>query len=81
MSDDVKATIRKFIAEEVMFEPDAVIREDQPLLGEVLDSLGLMQLVEFIENHYDVEVADEDVLPENFESLPALERYVTSLKG
>ena len=78
---DVKEDIRKFIAEEIMFEPGASIADGQPLLGDILDSLGLMQVVEFIEDHYEVSVPDEDVVPENFENLPALERYVTSLKG
>jgi acyl carrier protein len=73
---DVKDKIRKFLAEEVLFEEGKTIGDDQALVGEVLDSLALMQLVEFIEEEFEIEVADEDVTPDNFQSLNDLERYV-----
>ena len=75
--NDVKDKIRKFLSEEVLFEEGgAQIGDDQALVGEVLDSLALMQLVEYIEQEFEIEVADEDVTPENFQTLNDLERYV-----
>ena len=74
---DVKDKIRKFLSEEVLFdEGGAQIGDDQALVGEVLDSLALMQLVEYIEQEFEIEVADEDVTPDNFQTLNDLERYV-----
>jgi acyl carrier protein len=74
---DVKDKIRKFLSEEVLFEEGgAAIKDDQALVGDVLDSLALMQLVEYIEQEFEIEVADEDVTPENFQTLNDLERYV-----
>ena len=75
--DEVKDKIRRFLNEEVLFEEGEVsISDEQRLVGEVLDSLALMQLVEYIEQEFEIEVADEDVTPDNFETLNDLERYV-----
>jgi acyl carrier protein len=73
---DVKDKIRKFLNDEVLFEEGAKIADDQALVGDVLDSLALMQLVEYIEQEFEIEVADEDVTPDNFQTLNDLERYV-----
>ncbi|MCA1726893.1 MAG: acyl carrier protein [Actinobacteria bacterium] len=73
---DVKDKIRKFITEEVLFEEGGEIKDDQALVGEVLDSLALMQLVEYLEQEFEIDVADEDVTPANFQTLNDLERYV-----
>jgi acyl carrier protein len=80
--DDVKEKIRRFLAEEILFEEGgAQLADDKPLVGEVLDSLALMQLVEYIEQEFEIEVADEDVTPENFQTLNDLERYVKEQAG
>lgn len=77
--EDVKERIRRFLTEEVLFEEkDARIADDRKLVGDVLDSLALMQLVEFIEEEFSIEVADEDVTPEHFATLDHLERFVAS---
>ena len=73
---DVKDKIRKFLNDEVLFEEGAAVADDEALVGDVLDSLALMQLVEYIEQEFEIEVADEDVTPDNFQTLNDLERYV-----
>jgi acyl carrier protein len=73
---DVKDKIRKFLNDEVLFEEGATVADDQALVGDVLDSLALMQLVEYLEQEFEIEVADEDVTPDNFQTLNDLERYV-----
>ena len=74
--NDTKDKIRKFISEELLFDDSRRIEDDQPLVGEVLDSLALMQLVEYLEDEFHIEVADEDVTPENFQTLNDLDRYI-----
>ena len=74
--NDTKDKIRRFISEELLFDESRRIADDQPLVGEVLDSLALMQLVEYLEDEFQIEVADEDVTPENFQTLNDLDRYV-----
>ncbi len=68
-----------FISSEILFEGDSsAITEDTELIGSVLDSLSLMQLVAFIEEEWDVVVDDEEVTAENFRTVADVERLVTS---
>lgn len=75
---DVNNRLREFIANEIMFEDNAsVLTDDTPLLGKVMDSLGLMQLVAFIEEEFDVTIEDSEVTVENFRTLADIERLVS----
>jgi acyl carrier protein len=42
----------------------------------VLDSLGVFQLVAFLEENYRISIADTDITPENFGTLDRIERLV-----
>ncbi len=44
----------------------------------VIDSLGILDLVTFMEESFDIEASDEDLVPENFDSISALVRFVES---
>lgn len=53
------------------------IDPDEDLLARgVIDSLGVMKLITALEKTFGVHVADEDVVPENFQSLKALADFV-----
>jgi acyl carrier protein len=72
--------VRNFIIEELRWDgsPEQ-LTPDYPLLdNSVIDSLGLMQIVHFLEQECDVEIADEDLLPENFATLSAITKLVDS---
>lgn len=51
---------------------------EDPLADEMVDSLGQEQLAEYIGETYGVELTDEDMAKENFESLPALSALVAA---
>jgi acyl carrier protein len=42
----------------------------------IIDSLGIFTLVSFIQDEFDVEVLDEELVPENFGSIGALARFI-----
>lgn len=42
----------------------------------VIDSTGVLELLSFIESEFDLVVPDEDLVPENFDSLDAIGRYI-----
>jgi acyl carrier protein len=76
---DIASRIKGFIAEEIMFEDSsASLNEETPLLGGIMDSLGLMQLVSFIEEEFDVTVDDAEVTVDNFRTVADIERLVSS---
>jgi acyl carrier protein len=72
---EIEASLRGFIAEELLEAPFA--GEDALVEGEV-DSLGIEQLVEYVFEVWNVELDDEEIVEENFESVPALAALVES---
>ncbi len=70
--------LRTFIVEELSWEGSASdLTEDFPLLERgALDSLGIFQLVSFIEGEFGVEVRDEELVRENFGTLRDIARLV-----
>ena len=42
----------------------------------MIDSTGVLELIGFIEERYEVEIADEEVLPENLDSIASITRFV-----
>jgi len=44
----------------------------------VIDSTGVLELIEFIESRYEISIPDEDVLPENLDSIASIMRYVSA---
>lgn len=74
----VNERIREFIVTELMHEDGAVaLADDESLLERgVLDSLGLLQVLAFLEQEYGFTVQDPDIIPENFESISAIATYV-----
>ena len=44
----------------------------------VIDSVGVLELIEHVESTYDLQIPDADVLPENLDSIDAIARYVAN---
>jgi acyl carrier protein len=73
-------TIGQYIATELLGKPERIIGEDEDLLtGGLVDSMGIMTLVFFIEQRFDVHIPPGDVTIDNFGTLRAIERYLASL--
>lgn len=74
---DRKALISDFIKNEIMRNRNAQLDENEDLLGAgILDSLGILKLVAFVDKSCGIEVPDEDVVYENFHSLNAIVVYL-----
>jgi acyl carrier protein len=55
------------------------IQPSDDLLSEgIIDSLGILQLVGFIEEQFHIVIADEDVVLENFQSISALDNFLNT---
>ena len=53
------------------------LNDDDSFLDQgIIDSTGVLELVAFLEETYGFEVADEEVLPENFDSINNLVAYI-----
>lgn len=68
-----------FLSTAASLPPGVALKADTPLLeGGVLDSLGILQLTTQIEKTFGIQVSDEDFVPENFETVGSLARYISA---
>jgi len=72
----IEQEIRKFLTEEFLSGNDEILSEDIPLLGNVIDSQGVINLVAFLQQRFDIEVGDDEVATSNFDSLKTVVAYV-----
>lgn len=77
---DVVSEVRDFIVNELGWDGDpATLTEDYPLIANnVVDSLGIFQLVTELEGAHGIEIDDEELIPENFGTLAAIDSLVRS---
>ncbi|MCK5798231.1 MAG: acyl carrier protein [Deltaproteobacteria bacterium] len=71
--------VRQYIIDNFMYSADAEdLTETLHLFDNgIIDSTGVLELVSFLEETFDVQVEDEEMLPENFETIAALTAFVT----
>jgi acyl carrier protein len=76
--DVIEQEVRQFLHDNFPLSADGVALEGDASLIEVgvIDSTGVLELIGFIEERYQVEIADEEVLPENLDSIANIIRFV-----
>ena len=75
---DVASRVIEFVKEDLMIEDNkGGLTADTPLLDGVMDSLGLMQLVAFLEEEFVIEIDDVDVTVAHFRTVADIDRFVT----
>lgn len=76
----IKKRVWEYIESNFFFGVDAkAVGDDQSFLDlGVLDSTGVIELVSFLEETYGIQVDDEEMIPENLDSLNNIERYVSA---
>lgn len=72
----IEPTIRSFIAENFIFDTLQPGGGDSLTQLGILDSMGVLELIMFIEERFDLKIPDEDTLPENLDSIDNIVRYV-----
>ena len=74
---DTEKTLIEFIKSEFIVEQQtSQLPIEQPLLNGVIDSVGLMRLVVFIEGKFNITVEDEELVPENFQNIKKMTEYI-----
>ena len=74
---DLKEKVRAFIVENFLFGNDEGLSDDTSFLEEgIIDSTGVLELVDFLEETFAITVEDEELVPENLDSLNNLAAYL-----
>ena len=70
-------TIRNYIIENFLFGDASQLEEDTSFIESgIIDSTGILELITFIEETYDIRIEDEELVPENLDSLKDVIRFV-----
>ena len=76
---DLKGQIRSFIVDNFLFGDDDGLDDQISFLDSgIVDSMGILEIVNFISEEFQVTVADEDLLPENLDSIDNIANYLSS---
>ena len=78
MSFPIEQQIREFIIENFLFgEADNGLQDGDSLLDKgIIDSTGVLELVSHLEENYGIQVEDEELIPENLDSITAVTAYI-----
>ncbi len=80
MSDALRDQVRGFILENYLFTADvSALGLDDSLLGRgIVDSTGMLEIIFFIEEQLGVKVKDEEMIPDNLDSVNRIAAFVES---
>lgn len=78
--EKIKQQIIEFITTNFLFDEEnkSLGETDSLLEGGIIDSTGVLELVAFIEETYGIKVEDEEIVPENLDSINDITFYITS---
>ena len=76
LSVNVETSVRAFLQNELGKDVTGIGPQDSLLESGTIDSVGVMQLVAFLETTYGIHVTDDDLMPENFDTLGAIAVFV-----
>jgi acyl carrier protein len=80
--EEIKEKIKEFIIENFLFGEGNELKDDMSFLENgIIDSTGVLELVEFIENTFSISIEDEDLVPENLDSLQKVTDFINSKKS
>lgn len=75
---DYKESVKNFIVENFLFGESDRIKDDTSFLDSaIIDSTGILELIAFLEETFDVSIDDQEMLPENFDSLNNISQYLS----
>ena len=79
MENETKEKVLEFMCTRFPAARGMSLEDESSLLDSgVIDSLGILDLVAFMEETFGIQASDEDLVPENFDSVSALVRFVES---
>ncbi len=73
---EIEAQIRSFLANKLSSGRIDTLSDEDPLLGSVIDSNGVLDFVTFLQEHFGISIDDEDITMENLDSVKNAAAFV-----
>ncbi len=75
--NELKEAIRVFVVENFLYGDDEKLDDNSSFLEEgIIDSTGILELVTYLEETYKILVEDEELIPENLDSIAKVVKYI-----
>lgn len=69
--------LREFVVENFLFGDGVNLKDDTSFLESgIIDSTGFLELITFLEEKYGIQIEDEELVPENMDSLQNVARFL-----
>ena len=80
MTDTIQDAVKAFIIENFLFgdASQAIADTDSLIENGIIESTGVLELVAFIEDRYEITVADADIVPANLDSLARITAFISA---
>jgi len=77
---DAETIVKDFIENKYLYRKDekSISNEESLLNSGLIDSMGIFELVSFLEKEFNMEVGDEEVIPENFETINSIVEMINT---
>ena len=79
----VRENLRAYVLQNFLFSDDPALLDDTLSFRDArtIDSMGMVEIISFIEEKYNIKVLDEDMVPEKLDSINRLVAFVRQKKG
>src|SRR6185295_9460408 len=75
---EIRKRIREFVTSNFYVANPSELLDDASLLDQaIIDSTGVLEVIAFLEEEYAISIADEEVIPENLETIARIASFVT----
>ena len=83
MMEEARGKIRKYILENFMFTDDeaALSNDDSFLEKGIIDSTGMLELIAFIGDEFQITLEDDELIPDNLDSVNRVAAFIQRKKG
>ena len=76
--DDIGQSVSRFISKNFLFDEKKKVTENESLLGTgVIDSTGVLELIAFLEQRYNLKFEDNELIAENFDSINKIKSFLS----
>ena len=74
---DIRRKVRAFVVENFLFGNEDAVKDDTSFLDEgIIDSTGILEMVSYLEEEFSISVDDEELVPENLNSINNVVAYL-----
>jgi acyl carrier protein len=77
----IQKELRQYIGSELGRDVSGVADSESLLEAGVIDSMGVLELVSFIEKQYRIAVSEDEMMPENFDTVNAIAAFIERRRG